>query len=136
MPARPRGVPLRQRSDHPDHIFARWWSRFTSERDFYRYASGHLREAFPTLPDRSQFNRLVRFFYANLVEKMALHLAKAMEAWVCPYETLDTSAIPIRDAKRRGEGDGWPATPTLLDGAIAWAHLSHPRRESSGIFGA
>ena len=31
-------------------IFARW-SRFTSERDFYRYASGHLREAFPTLPD-------------------------------------------------------------------------------------
>ena len=32
-------------------IFARW-SRFSSERDFYRYASGHLREAFPTLPDR------------------------------------------------------------------------------------
>jgi hypothetical protein len=31
-------------------IFARW-SRFSSERDFYRYASGHLREAFPTLPD-------------------------------------------------------------------------------------
>ena len=41
-------------------IFARW-SRFASERDFYRYASGHLRDAFPTLPERSQFNRLVRF---------------------------------------------------------------------------
>ncbi|MCA1709627.1 MAG: hypothetical protein LC808_42655, partial [Actinobacteria bacterium] len=40
-------------------IFARW-SRFASERDFYRYAEGHLRGAFPTLPDRSQFNRLVR----------------------------------------------------------------------------
>ena len=41
-------------------IFARW-SRFSSERDFYRYAQSHLREAFPTLPERSQFNRLVRF---------------------------------------------------------------------------
>jgi len=28
--------------------FARW-SRFSSERDFYRYATGHLREA-PSLP--------------------------------------------------------------------------------------
>jgi hypothetical protein len=27
-------------------IFARW-SRFSSERDFYRYATGHLTEAFP-----------------------------------------------------------------------------------------
>jgi hypothetical protein len=34
-------------------IFARW-SRFSSERDFYRYASTSLRDAFPTLPDRSQ----------------------------------------------------------------------------------
>jgi len=33
-------------------IFARW-SRFTSERDFYRYAEANLRDAFPTLPDRS-----------------------------------------------------------------------------------
>ena len=43
-------------------VFARW-SRFASERDFYRYASGNPRAAFPTLPDRSQFNRLVRFYY-------------------------------------------------------------------------
>jgi hypothetical protein len=33
-------------------IFARW-SRFNSERDFYRYADTELRDAFPTLPDRS-----------------------------------------------------------------------------------
>jgi hypothetical protein len=55
-------------------IFARW-SRFSSERDFYRYATGHLRDAFPTLPDRSQFNRLLRS-QANLIEEMALHLAQ------------------------------------------------------------
>jgi hypothetical protein len=84
-------------------IFARW-GRFSSESDFYRYASGHLREAFPTLPDRSQFNRLVRF-YTELIEEMALHLAKVvLEVGGCPYEALDSSAMPVRDAKRRGAG--------------------------------
>jgi len=39
--------------------FARW-GRLCGERDFYRYARKHLHDAFPTLPDRSQFNRLVR----------------------------------------------------------------------------
>lgn len=83
-------------------IFARW-SRFSGEREFYRYASGHLREAFPTLPDRSQFNRCVRF-YTELIEEMALYLARAMETRRCPYEALDSSAMPVRDAKRRGTG--------------------------------
>ena len=83
-------------------IFARW-SRFASERDFYRYAEGHLRRAFPTLPDRSQFNRLVRF-YTQTIEKMALHLARIMEDSQPPYQVLDASAMPVRDAKRRGHG--------------------------------
>jgi hypothetical protein len=83
-------------------IFARF-CRFTSERDFYRYAKSSLRDAFPTLPDRSQFNRCVRS-RARLIEEVALHLARTMEAQRCPYEALDTSAMPIRDAKRRGAG--------------------------------
>jgi hypothetical protein len=83
-------------------IFARW-SRFASERDFYRYASSHLRDAFPTLPDRSQFNRCVRR-YLHLIEEMALHLADVMKTQRCPYEALDSSAMPVRDAKRRGAG--------------------------------
>ena len=33
------------------------WRQFTSERAFYRYTLRHLRWAFPTLPERSQFNR-------------------------------------------------------------------------------
>ena len=42
-------------------VFFSRWSRFTSERDyFYRYAMDHLKDAFPTLPERSQFNRLAR----------------------------------------------------------------------------
>ena len=59
-------------------IFARW-GRFSSERDFYRYARKRLRDAFPTLPDRSQFNRLVRSC-AGLIEEVAVHLALMLDA--------------------------------------------------------
>jgi hypothetical protein len=84
-------------------IFARW-SRFNSERDFYRYADTELRDAFPTLPNRSQFNRLVRSC-AQLIEAFALHLASLLtEAQKCHYQALDSSAMPVRDAKRRGAG--------------------------------
>jgi Transposase DDE domain len=83
-------------------IFA-GWGRFSSERDFYRYARSCLCNAFPTLPDRSQFNRLVRL-YTQSIEKLALHLARIMEDSRPPYQALDASAMPVRDAKRRGHG--------------------------------
>ena len=83
-------------------IFARW-SRFDSERDFYRYADTELRDAFPTLPDRSQFNRLVRS-HTGLIEAFVLHLVNLLQAPKCPYQALDSSAMPVRDAKRRGHG--------------------------------
>ena len=78
-------------------IFSRW-SRFRSERDFYRYATAHLHDAFPTLPDRSQFNRLVRS-EVRLIEEIALHLATATGAQNSPYQALDSSAMPVRDSK-------------------------------------
>jgi hypothetical protein len=83
-------------------IFARF-SRFASERDFHRYARTCLRGAFPTLPDRSQFNRLVRS-HAELIEEVALRLAEIMGVHGCPYEALDSAAMVVRDAKRRGAG--------------------------------
>ncbi len=83
-------------------LFARF-SRFASERDFYRYADANLRGAFPTLPDRPQFNRLARS-HASLVEEFALHLARLMGAHGCPYEALDSTAMVVRDSKRRGAG--------------------------------
>ncbi len=83
-------------------VFARW-SRFASERDFYRYAHTQLLDAFPTLPDRSQFNRLVRS-HANLIEAFVLHLVALVQTPECPYQALDSSAMPVRDAKRRGHG--------------------------------
>jgi Transposase DDE domain len=83
-------------------IFARW-SRFASERDFYRYADTNLREAFPTLPSRSQFNRLLRL-HTQFLEAFALHLSAVLQRRKSPYEALDSSAMPVRDAKRRGAG--------------------------------
>jgi hypothetical protein len=83
-------------------IFARW-SRFSSERDFFRYAETHLRAAFPTLPDRSQFNRLVRS-YAEDIEEIAVKLGVMLEGEAHPYQALDSSAMPVRDVKRRGHG--------------------------------
>jgi hypothetical protein len=83
-------------------IFARW-ARFASERDFYRYAETNLRDAFPTLPNRSQFNRLLRF-HTEFLEAFVLHLAALLQLRKCPYQALDSSAMPVRDAKRRGHG--------------------------------
>lgn len=98
-------------------LFAQW-TRFNSERDFYRYATRRLREAFPTLPHRSQFNRLVRL-NLDLIERLSSYLAVLLSGahggggggggereGGCPscYEALDCSAVPVRDAKRRGEG--------------------------------
>ncbi len=87
--------------------------RFGSERDVYRYADRHLRAAFPRLPDRSQFNRHLRRVYAALVA-LGHDLAARLAAGAAPYEVLDTTAVPVRNAKRRGgrwlpeyTGIGW-----------------------------
>ena len=57
------------------------WARFTSERDFYRWALGNLRGAFPTLPDYSQFNRLERAHQAALVAFFRNTVAMARGSW-------------------------------------------------------
>jgi hypothetical protein len=98
-------------------IFARW-SRFSSERDFYRYASSSLRDAFPALPDRSQFNRLVRH-NLGLIEEVALHLAEVMGTQRCSYQALDSSAMPLLGTPSAGAKDGWPVVRTS-GGPTAW----------------
>jgi len=79
------------------------WVNFPSERAFYRYASHHLRAAFPTLPTRAQFNRHLRS-QREVITAFGQHLAKEMQAQNCPYEVLDSTAAVTRDAKRRGAG--------------------------------
>ena len=70
-------------------IFSQW-ARLRSERDFYRYAASRLRSAFPTLPRRSQFNRLTRRHYRTQVA-FSRHLVDLLQGHRCPYEALDSS---------------------------------------------
>jgi hypothetical protein len=79
------------------------WARFASERDFWRYATRHLRPAFPTLPDRRQFNRLLRA-QRDALAAFGHHLADLLGRATAAYEALDGSGVPVRDAKRRGAG--------------------------------
>ena len=79
------------------------WGQFQSERAFYRYAEQHLRAAFPQLPDRTQFNRLLRE-HRDAITAFGLRLVERMRAQECPYEVLDSTAAVTRDAKRRGLG--------------------------------
>lgn len=81
-------------------IFSQWYL-FRSERDFYRYAQRHLRSAFPHLPDRGQYNRLVRQFHDSLAE-FSLYLVAQLQARHTVYEILDTSGVPVRSVKRHG----------------------------------
>lgn len=91
------------------------WQCFSSERDFYRYAQRHLRGPFPDLPHRAQFNRLLRR-HREAITAFFLYLVEELRAQHCAYEALDTSAVPTRDAKRRGAG--W--LPGLAD--IGWSN--------------
>jgi Transposase DDE domain len=91
------------------------WACFPGERAFYRYAQRYLRAAFPTLPHRTQFNRLLRRHYEAIVACF-LHLVDLLDGRRGLYEALDTSAVPTRDAKRRGAG--W--LPGLAD--IGWSN--------------
>lgn len=79
------------------------WQPFASERAFYRYVQRHWHGAFPTLPDRAQFNRLVRRHQPALVACFR-YLVQVLRAQHCAFELLDTPPAPTRDAKRRGPG--------------------------------
>ena len=79
------------------------WAGFGSERGFYRYAARHLRGAFPRLPHRSQFNRLLRAHQAAIAA-FGHALADRLGRASAPYEALDCSGVPTRNAKRGGAG--------------------------------
>ena len=83
-------------------IFSQW-ARFRSEQDFYRYATSRRRPTFPTLPRRSQFNRLTQHHYETLAA-FSRHLVDLLRGQRCIYEALDSSGVPTRSAKRRGAG--------------------------------
>ena len=73
------------------------WVQFPSERAFYRYAQHHLLEAFPQLPERSQFNRLQRA-QRDAITALVLFLVQVLHAQRCTYEVLDSTAAVTGDA--------------------------------------
>jgi len=79
------------------------WACFASERGFYRWAERHLLAAFPTLPAREQFNRQVRQ-HARAITDFCLHLSGELGQGHAAYQALDSTALVVRDAKRRGRG--------------------------------
>lgn len=83
-------------------IYAQW-RRFESERAFYRYAQQHLRAAFPALPQRSQFNRLVRQ-HAELITAFFGALARRLTPAAAAYEVLDGTGVAVRNVRRPGYG--------------------------------
>jgi hypothetical protein len=83
-------------------MFSQWYF-FRSQRDFYRWAQRHLKGAFPKLPDRAQYNRLVRQ-HCEVGVAFFLHLGRQMDVQNSPFEVLDTTGVPVRNIKRRGSG--------------------------------
>ena len=69
------------------------WPRFRSERDFWRFASAHLRAYFPNLCTQSQLNRRVR---AVELELRALQrtFAREIAEPSAVYRVLDTTLLP------------------------------------------
>ena len=91
------------------------WQGFGSERGFYRYAQRHLRLPFPTAYAGAVQPVRCASTSAALVAVFCIS-GQLLAAQRCPYEALDSSGIPTRDAKRRGAG--W--LPGLAD--IGWSN--------------
>jgi hypothetical protein len=83
-------------------MFAQFW-QFRSERDFYRYAERRLKSYFPCLPDRAQFNRLLRQHWQTIVSFWQDQVVQ-LRAQQVSFEVLDSVPVPVRNLKRRGRG--------------------------------
>lgn len=69
------------------------WPRFRGERDFWRFASAHLRGYFPDLCSQSQFNRRVRALEPEMRALQGIFASELVEPSAV-YRVLDTSLIP------------------------------------------
>ena len=80
------------------------WPRFRSERDFWRFASSHLRPYFPALCSQSQLNRRIRALEPEM-RLLQLALARELADPSAVYRVMDTTLIPaivrVRASRRR-----------------------------------
>src|SRR5215213_10340489 len=69
------------------------WSRWRSERDFWRFADAHLRSYFPNLLCQSQLNRRIRALEPEL-RALQRHLSATLADDPEVYQVLDTTLVP------------------------------------------
>jgi Transposase DDE domain len=69
------------------------WPRWRSERDFWRFARAHLRDAFPCLGSQSQLNRRIRALEPEL-RALQTTLAAGLVDPADLYRVLDTTLLP------------------------------------------
>jgi hypothetical protein len=69
------------------------WPRFRSERDFWRFASSHLRPYFPALCSHSQLNRRIRALAPEL-RLLQQAFAEDLAEPSALYRVMDTTLIP------------------------------------------
>ena len=100
---RPGPAPSLSRSEVITLAVFSQWQQFPSERACYRYIRRRFLSAFPTLPDRAQWNRLIRRCRDDIA-RFLVFLAGLLQAGTCEYEILDTTGIRTRNIKRRGHG--------------------------------
>lgn len=102
-PVRPGPAPTLSVSEVLTVSLLSRWARFGSDRDFYAYVGQHWRTAFPSLPERSHFNRLLRSVLPWLIG-FSQFLVSQLRARQCAYEALDTLGCATRNVHRRGRG--------------------------------
>jgi len=69
------------------------WPRFCSERDFWRFASSHLRPYFPSLCSQSQLNRRIRALEPEL-RLLQQAFAEDLTEPSAVYRVMDTTLLP------------------------------------------
>ncbi len=74
--------------------------RFSSERDFCRFARQRLRSFFPRLPHRTQLHRAFRRAEPTLAA-LSHHWAERLDAASAAYECLDGTGVALRSNGRR-----------------------------------
>lgn len=79
------------------------WGMLASERALYRYAERRVRAAFPGLPHRSQFHRLMRQQTERFCQ-LGHWRASRLDAAPCASETRDGFGVATRTCQRRAAG--------------------------------
>lgn len=78
-------------------MYQQYW-KFRSEREFYAYADRHLRGDFPNLPNRSQYNHLLRRHWRSMIAFWQF-LVDSAQAQRGVFEALDTVPAPVCNVK-------------------------------------